>query len=173
MTENESSVGRGARTGVARARYLPVHFVKRYWWAVTARSLSADTSAWVASILIEQEFRLFRQMSASDQRHHVQVARRLERRLGGEVPRAWLAAALLHDVGKLVCGLGTGGRVLATLFGRRHRGDGRIARYYRHEAIGASLLLASGSDPETVALVGHWPDAPVRALTALGWADDL
>ena len=173
MTPNTSPAGRGARTGIARVRYLPVHLVKRFWWAVTARPLSPDTAAWVATVLQDGELRLFQRMTASDQRHHVQVARRFERAMGGDVERTWLAAALLHDVGKLVCGLGTAGRVVATLVGRRRRGDGRVARYYRHEAIGASLLLAAGSAPDTVALVGHWPEAPADALTALRWADDL
>ena len=173
MTPQTSPSVRGARVGFARVRYLPVHLVKRFWWAVTARPLSPDTVAWVTSVLRDEELLLFRRMSASDQRHHVQVARRFEQTLGGDVARAWLAAALLHDVGKLVCGLGTAGRVVATLVGRRRRGDGRVSRYYRHEAIGASLLLAAGSDPDTVALVGHWPEAPSVAVTALGWADDL
>ena len=173
MTVGRSPARSGARSGLARACYLPVHLAKRYWWAVTARPLSSDTAEWVSSVLLERELDLFRQMSASDQRHHVQVARRFERRLSVEPPRPWLAAALLHDVGKLVCGLGTTGRVAATLVGRRRRGDGRVARYYRHEAIGASLLLAAGSAPDTVALVGHWPEAPVNAMSALLWADDL
>ena len=37
---------------------------------------------------------------------------------------------------------------------RAARGDGRVARYCRHEPIGAAMLAAAGSDPVTVALVG-------------------
>jgi hypothetical protein len=70
-----------------------------------------------------------------------------------------LAAALLHDVGKVESGLGTAGRVLATLVGRRraHRWagrpgpTGRIERYLRHDEIGAEALTRAGSDPVTVA----------------------
>ncbi|HJR24978.1 MAG TPA: hypothetical protein VJ804_05860, partial [Acidimicrobiales bacterium] len=68
-----------------------------------------------------------------------------------------LAAALLHDVGKTRVGLRTPGRVVATLVGmargreRTAAGEGRIARYLRHDAIGAALLEEAGSDPLTVA----------------------
>jgi hypothetical protein len=68
-----------------------------------------------------------------------------------------LAAALLHDVGKTRVGLRTPGRVVATLAGmargreRMAAGEGRIARYLRHDAIGAALLEEAGSDPLTVA----------------------
>src|SRR5204863_134422 len=72
-------------------------------------------------------------------------------------PRPVVAAALLHDCGKSEAGLGTFERVGATVWitvvGRAHAGtgDGRIARYTRHEPIGAELLRAAGSDPVTVA----------------------
>jgi hypothetical protein len=157
----------------SRARTLPGHLVRRYWWAITARPLGPAAQSLVRVHLLPAEQELFFGMDVADQRHHVQVTRRFLDRVGSDVPHSWAAGALLHDVGKSVCGFGTPGRVLATLspFGRR--GDSRIGRYYRHEAIGASLLLAAGSHPDTVALVGHWPEAPERAAAALAWADDL
>lgn len=148
------------------------HLARRYWWSITARPLSPDTVQWVNGFLLDGERKLFVDMPIADQRHHVQVARRFQRSLGGSVRREWMAAALLHDVGKSVCGLGTTGRVLATLFPVR-RGDGRFAQYHRHEAIGASLLLIAGSDPETVVLVSRTPDADAAAAGALLVADAL
>jgi hypothetical protein len=56
-------------------------------------------------------------------------------------------------------------------FGRH--GDGRLGRYFRHEAIGAMLVRQAGSGIDTVALVGEWPDAPAAAAEALWLADDL
>lgn len=157
----------------SRALTLPGHLVRRYWWAVTARPLGAAARALAISHLTAAEQQLFFSMDASDQRHHVQVARRFLERVGPSPAREWVAAALLHDVGKSVCGLGTMGRVLATLSPVGRGGDSRIGRYHRHEAIGASMLLAAGSHPDTVALVGHWPEAPSQAAEVLLRSDDI
>lgn len=74
-----------------------------------------------------------------------------------------LAAALLHDVGKVESGLRTYGRVIATLSGkvagadmahswRRQRGYARrVGLYLLHADLGADLLQMAGSDPLTVA----------------------
>ena len=92
--------------------------------------------------------------------------------------RAELAGVLLHDCGKLDSGLGTLRRVGATVWlnvrgERAGEGDGRIARYARHEEIGAQMLLVAGSDPVTVALVARSADAPEPALTVLAAADHI
>jgi hypothetical protein len=93
-----------------------------------------------------------------------------------------LAAALLHDVGKVSSGLGTFGRVAATVAGlvrpRARDGDGRVARYLRHDELGAAMLAAVSSDPLTVAWARehHLPpqrwslEAPVAQV--LNAADD-
>lgn len=156
-----------------RVTHKAAHLAKRLWWAVTARSLGADAHAWVHGYLLPHESALFARMTNADQRHHVQVARRFVAALGSVAPREWVAGALLHDVGKVTCGLGTAMRVCAAPFPFLGRGDGDLARYWRHEAIGASLLRIGGSDPATVSLVGHWPDAPANAAAALKRADDL
>ena len=49
---------------------------------------------------------LWRRMSAADRRHAVVVARRADATLGTAATREVLAAALLHDVGKIDSGLG-------------------------------------------------------------------
>ena len=59
---------------------------------------------------------MWRRMSGPDRRHAVAVARRVDDRLRG-ANRPVLAAALLHDVGKVDSGLGTPVRVVATLAG--------------------------------------------------------
>jgi hypothetical protein len=150
----------------------PGHLIRRFWWAATARPLRAETRQWAHSFLLDGERRLFDAMSSADQRHHVQVARRFLERHPGPARREWTAAALLHDVGKLVSGLGLGGRVVATLVPVR-RGSGRLARYHHHEEIGASMARAIGSAPDTVALIGRWPESPEAVLAALESADDL
>jgi hypothetical protein len=103
-------------------------------------------------------------MSGADRRHAAGVARRVEQRLGAEAGRPVVAAALLHDVGKVVAGLGVFGRVAATLAALmvgRSRAEGwgetppelagRLGLYLRHPELGGELLTRAGSDPLTVA----------------------
>src|SRR3546814_19559289 len=61
------------------------------------------------------EAALWARLSAPDRRHAVGVARLVERALGAEAARPVLAAALLHDLGKVESGLRTYGRVDAPL----------------------------------------------------------
>lgn len=129
------------------------------------------------------EVALWRRMSGPDRRHAVGVARDVEARLAGAAARPVVAAALLHDVGKVDAGLGTLARVPATLVGlvareRAAAGEGRVARYLRHDVIGAALLEAAGSDPLTVAWArehhlapSRWT-VPVEVGAALKAADD-
>jgi len=129
-------------------------------------------------------------MSAPDRRHSVGVARRVERALGQEATRPVLAAALLHDVGKIEARLGTYGRVVATLSAkvagpdmattwRRQRGFARrVGLYLHHDRLGGDLLEMAGSDPLTVAWARehHQPEAtwtvPAALAGALRAADD-
>ncbi len=90
----------------------------------------------------------------------------------GDAGRPVVAAALLHDVGKLGCGLGTMGRVVATLAiagtsrstleawagGRGF--TGRVGRYFCHPESGALLLEAAGSDAFTVAWAREHQNPP-------------
>jgi len=102
-------------------------------------------------------------MSGPDRRHAVAVAERVERALGHEATRPVLAAALLHDVGKVESGLRTYGRVVATVSAKvagpdmapvwqKQRGYARkVGLYLQHAEVGADLLEMAGSDPLTVA----------------------
>src|SRR4029077_6096351 len=67
--------------------------------------------------LLPAEAALWTRMSNPARRHAAAVARDVERTLGHEATRPVLAAALLHDVGKVESGLRTYGRVIATLCG--------------------------------------------------------
>ncbi len=97
---------------------------------------------------------------------------------------AAVAAALLHDVGKVESRLGPLRRAavtaLAIAVGRARlaRGGGRMARYLRHDSLGADLLATAGSDRLTVAWARehHLPDdrwtVPASWGRALKAADD-
>jgi hypothetical protein len=146
-------------------------------------------SQWVEVALLPGEFALWTRMSASDRRHSLAVARRVEAALTA-APRPVLAAALLHDVGKLDSRLGTYGRVVATLAGKmagpamadawsETRGfTRRIGLYLRHSELGADRLRLAGSDPLTVAWAAehhrspeYW-SLPPELATVLKEADD-
>jgi len=116
----------------------------------------------VASVLSERELKLWPRMSRVDRRHAVGVAREVERQLGREATTPVLAAALLHDVGKVSAGLGTYGRVVATLAGAAAgrsmarawtEGKGftrKVGLYLSHAELGADMLALAGSDQLTV-----------------------
>jgi hypothetical protein len=135
-----------------------------------ARPGSQDLE-WVASVLQPGELALWRRLSDFDQYHSVRVARWAERGLlatehAGE--GRWLAAALLHDVGKLEAGLGPAGRVVADLAGRvaslttAHRWAAspngllrRIGLHLTHGPAGARAIRAAGGRE----VVAAWAEA--------------
>ena len=156
------------------------HLARRFLGSLSPRPLDPDDDAWVRRCLLPGEQDLWDRMSTPDRKHAAGVAREVDRALDG-APRAVLAAALLHDVGKVDSGFGTFARVGATLYGvvaGRGRARGRLARYFRHDAIGAELLQRAGSDPVTVtwAREHHLPperwSLPAEVADALAAADD-
>ncbi len=171
-----------------------IHLAKRFFGSLDPRPPSADDRRWVARHLNESEHTIWAAMSWADQRHSIEVARAvavavadLDRRPspttgwsaapddGFESTEARLqtmiAAALLHDSGKNVSGLGTMARVGATVLrplvspaqaqrwlegpepGRR------LALYWRHPEAGGRALVAAGSHPvvSTWAAEHHLP----------------
>jgi hypothetical protein len=150
--------------------------VRRFVGSLRPGGPPPDADAWAATHLVPGEVEVWHRMSDADRRHAVGVARRVVARLGPDVGRPVVAAALLHDAGKVASGLGTFARVGATLAGRRARG--RWATYRDHPVIGARLLDAAGSDPLTVAWTRehHLPrdrwTVDRRVADALKEADD-
>ena len=119
----------------------------------------------MARTLGEGELALWRRMSGADRRHAVAVARRAQEALGPDhATRPVLAAALLHDVGKVASGLGTLGRVAATLAsaGGISRVPARMRRYLAHDRLGGDLLEGAGSHPLTVAWAREHHRPPER-----------
>lgn len=129
------------------------HLAGRFAGSLWLGGPGGGAEQWVAGVLAPPEQELWRRMSGPDRRHAVGVARRAEQALGKDVARPVLAAALLHDVGKIEAGLGTFSRVLATIAGRgrRQRLPARYRAYLEHDERGARLLSAAGSDPLPVA----------------------
>jgi hypothetical protein len=139
------------------------HLVRRFLGSLRPGGPSAADRAWIDEQLLPAERPLWARLSGPDRRHAAGVAREVERILGHEATRPVLAAALLHDVGKVESGLRTYGRVVATLSAkvagpemahtwRKQRGFARrVGLYLLHPALGGDLLELAGSDPLTVA----------------------
>ncbi|OWY62459.1 hypothetical protein B7486_58315 [cyanobacterium TDX16] len=168
----------------------PVHRARRFFGSLWPGGPSSADAAWAEGQLLPGELSLWRRMKGPDRRHAVLVARRVERALGDEATRPVLAAALLHDVGKTVSGLGTYGRVVATLCGAvtsesTHHWwvdstgfTRKVGLYLTYPPLGADLLALADSDPLTVAWAREHHEPPDRWTVpqvlgeALAEADD-
>lgn len=141
----------------------PAHLAKRFAGSVIPLGPKKADRAWAVDQLLPGEVDVWRRMSRLDRRHAAGVARRVEVALGHEATRPVLAAALLHDCGKVVSGLGTYGRVIATLSAKLGGRDQavawsetrgftrRVGLYLEHPRLGGELLGLAGSAPLTVA----------------------
>jgi HD superfamily phosphodiesterase len=107
--------------------------------------------------LLENEFELWCRMKPHDQRHSVEVARRFSE-LHPTFSRDEVAAALLHDIGKVESELGIMGRVVATIAGPKGE---TFRRYHDHELIGLNLCRKAGSSAETLRLL-DWSHEELR-----------
>jgi hypothetical protein len=154
-----------------RERALPRARLGRLWLRfvdiVRGVAVSPADQLWIAALLEPPEHVLWSRLSPHDQHHAVQVARGVERRLAG-TPYAgdgrWLAAALLHDVGKAEAGLSAAERAFATLLGKaasvatarrwalaKGGPTRRIGLYLTHGPTGAALIRGAGGREEVAA----------------------
>lgn len=172
----------------------PAHLAARFFASLAPLPVRAADREWVATVLRPEELDLWSRLSLADRRESVAVARRTETALRGTKyagdPR-WLAAALLHDVGKLDARFGplrrTVATALAALFGTRTV-EGwvdksgfvrRCALYTFHDQLGGDRVRIAGGRAEVAlwAEAHHRPalwDAtglPVTVLVALAVAD--
>ncbi len=161
------------------------HLTQRFLGSVRAPALDDADLVFVRLHLTEPEQGVWDTLGRADRAESVAVARRTAEALGPDVESRWLAAALLHDVGKVDSGLGTFGRVGATLVagvmshGRARRMSSRIGRYVNHDDLGAAKLRAAGARPETAAWAAahHRPERygstgiPADICAALAAAD--
>jgi hypothetical protein len=166
------------------------HLARRFFGSLWPAGPAAADEAWVESVVLPGELVLWGRMSRADRRHAAGVARRVERAMGADATPPVLAAALLHDVGKVAAGLGTFGRVVATVAGEALNQENaaewskrggiirRVGLYLRHPQLGGDMLQLAGSDALTIAWARehHLPakewTVPAEAGTALKTADD-
>jgi len=138
------------------------HLVRRFAGSLSSR---VPDDALAVEQLSPPELALWRRLGPADRRHSLHVAHRLLA-AHPQAARHEVAAALLHDIGKLDAGLGTLRRVAATLVAVGDRGR----RYRDHERLGAAMLRAAGSDERTVAIVAGEPSPERHRIDA---ADDV
>ncbi|HEY7135858.1 MAG TPA: HD domain-containing protein [Acidimicrobiia bacterium] len=172
-----------------------VHLARRFFGALRPGAPSARDRAWVAEVLTPAELGLWNRMPNQDRRHSVAVTRRVQAQLhaiGEGDDRRWLAASLLHDVGKVDAGLGVYGRVVATLAiaaAGRDAADAwvtkrgftrRVGLYAQHPRLGADMIRVAGGTEEAAqwAAAHHDPTAwddvaiPRPVVDVLVAADD-
>ena len=166
------------------------HLARRFFWSLKSVEVDPVDLDWARSALSGPEFALFEKMRTHDQVHSIAVARDVAAELELS-ERSWVvAAALLHDVGKVESGVGVAGRVVAAVlepvmpdrFVEKLAGApgwaGRVGAHLRYTEMGAVLLGSVGSDPRVRAWArehhldrSRWTVPPVEGL-ALRAADD-
>ena len=143
------------------------HLVRRFFLSLSRRPPSQVDTTWARNYLLDREFVLWSQMSNQDRRHSIMVARRFVEE-GPDGLRDHVAAALLHDIGKIEAGLGVMGRVAATVLGPRCR---KFRLYRDHEQIGLRLCREHGSTEETLRVLDWSLDDPI--VVSLRRADQI
>lgn len=163
-----------------RVRYR----VAQFFYTLLASFRSVD-AAYAAPRLSPAEFVLFSRLPRTERQHALAVCRALE--AAGRRDPDLLAAALLHDVGKLrVCptiwervGVVLAEHYLPRRAARWSQGEPRGLRRgfvirAQHAAWGAELAEQAGSSPRAVALIRahHTPPGGDVELMALQAADE-
>ncbi len=142
------------------------HLLKRAVTSFSNDPLSGADVERVERLLLLPEFELWWTMQPRDQRHSLHVYERFMR-FYPPAKRTEQAAALLHDIGKTVSGLGWLMRIVATVLGSR---GARFALYHDHENLGAQMLQGV-SEQRTIDLVAGTADDVV--MVALRNADNI
>jgi len=133
------------------------HLVRRFFGFLGSRPPSPAEQRFVARVLRPEEAALFFAQRPEDQRHALEVAARVARRLPGDATA--LTAALLHDVGKIDAPIGAVSRSIATVLDAAHLPTpARMAAYRRHGSLGARRLAAVGADTLVVAFAARHPE---------------
>jgi hypothetical protein len=124
------------------------------------RPCTLDERRWVQSILQPAEFELWVRQPDYDQMHELHSAQNFARRAVGtplEGDNIWLAAALLHDVGKSAANLTPRERIIAAPLGKlvklpmarrwASRAGGSLRRlglFLTHGEVGARMIREAG-----------------------------
>jgi hypothetical protein len=167
--------------------------VARFFGSLVPRRVDAFDAAWVASLLTPPEQGVWAKLGRADQHEGLAVAQRADLELDPAIDHheEYLAAALLHDVGKLDADFGPYRRAVATVAGamagrstidawKERRGFvRRCALYLDHAELGAVRVSVAGGRERVAqwAAAHHdasaWPtpDIPLDVCRILAEAD--
>jgi hypothetical protein len=145
---------------------------RQFWNALLSPHSPVETGALVPH-LSPSQISLFRRMQPSEQAHAFSVFERLKQ--ASQTDPDLLAAALLHDAGKVLSPLSIMDRVVIVLGKRFFRersklwGAGTLHGLSRpfvvaaqHPAWGAELAEQAGASLRTVGLIRHHQDTPTN-----------
>ena len=167
-----------------------MHLGARFFGSLLPRRVSDRDTKWVESKLTNQEYACWQRLPRADRVEAVAVARRfchavLERSAFDHIEfepaviEDCIAGALMHDVGKIDCDLGTYRRALATIAGAVAGHDiadawsmsqgvtRQFGLYLRHGELGKQRIIVAGGRVSVAqwAAVHHAPEH----WTTTGW----
>ena len=166
------------------------HLSKRFLISLSPVAPSKSDTRWAEAYLWAGERTLFAALPNHDRRHLIGVARRVDSSLGELSEERWIAAALLHDVGKSNVHMNPIGRAMATIWieikglDALSRSEGRWSKrvylYSQHPSLGCDDIRRWGGHEEAAIWAGAhqdrslWPATGFAAfvIEALTEADD-
>jgi hypothetical protein len=129
------------------------HLARRFAGSLRPRPLADADLDLVRSALLPGELACWERLGPADRAESVATARAL----GPDAEPRWIAAALLHDVGKTGTSFGPFRRSVATAVaavvgsGRVRSWPNAVGRYANHDELGSVRLREAGARPEAVA----------------------
>ncbi|MEN8113465.1 MAG: hypothetical protein ABFS21_03670 [Actinomycetota bacterium] len=145
-----------------------MHLIRRFFGHMLARPLGPRDQRFAHDHLEGRCAELFWAQSDPDQRHAIDVARRVDVVLPGDEEA--IRAALLHDVGKSGLGIGALSRSLATILDAVNLPMTRRMRQYRdHGAGGAVALEEAGCGALVVAFARYHPAPTPNGIAPERW----
>jgi len=144
------------------------HLVGRFFGHIRAEPLGPEDQVFVREHLEGKCAGLFWSQSFPDQRHAVDVARRVHTILPDD-PGA-IEAALLHDIGKLQSSIGAVSRSIATVLDAvGMRMTNRMRSYRDHGRRGAVALEEAGCGTLAVAFARYHPGPAPAGTDPARW----
>ncbi len=145
------------------------HLVRRFFGFLAATPPSPSEQRFVHDHLAPAEARVFWEQRPEDQRHAIDVARRVA--AAADDDDELIRAALLHDVGKAAAPIGALRRSVATVLDVVGLPLPRAMATYRdHGRLGAERLERVGADGIVVAFASHHPGPPPAGYDQDRWA---
>ena len=144
------------------------HLTRRFFGSLAARRPTSSEQSFVAGLLSDPEAEVFWSQPLADLAHAVRSAQSVARAAPGRVDLT--RAALLHDVGKRLSGIGTMRRSMATALSlARLPTPRRMTSYLEHARLGAEELEGLGCEDLVVQFARHHHGIRPAHIAADDW----